>query len=249
MKINKNKVKVVSLYLLSLVILTLIAVSVYLSSSKEEKSQEDKQNELSMLLENSHQKDYREMKKEQQKVSYKKYEKELAEKRERKRQEELARKREERRIYLEKVKLARENELKKQREQVKQQREKVRKQVASGNNNDGNVGVSRSSGYQSNYEITHYTAFCPTGCQGKTATGHDVSNTIYYQGYRIVAAPPNVPFNTKLKITYSNGTVVKAIVLDRGGAIQGKKILDLLVSNREEAYRLGRQQVKVEILN
>lgn len=109
--------------------------------------------------------------------------------------------------------------------------------------------ASRGSGYKANYEITHYTAFCPTGCTGKTASGYDVSNTIYYQGYRIVAAPPNIKFYTKLRITYQNGTVVDAIVLDRGGAIKGKPILDLLVSSKEEAYKLGRQKVKVEILH
>lgn len=107
--------------------------------------------------------------------------------------------------------------------------------------------VSRGSGYQSNYELTHYTAFCPTGCTGKTASGHVVSNTIYYQGLRIVAAPKNISFYTKLRITYGDGTKIDAIVLDRGGDIVSGR-LDLLVSNRDEAYRLGRQQVKVEIL-
>jgi 3D (Asp-Asp-Asp) domain-containing protein len=109
--------------------------------------------------------------------------------------------------------------------------------------------ASRSTGYQANYEMTFYTAFCPTGCTGKTASGHDVSNTIYYQGYRIVAAPPNIKLYTKLRITFADGNRIDAIVLDRGGAIQGKPILDLLVSSREEAYRLGRQQVKVEVIN
>lgn len=95
--------------------------------------------------------------------------------------------------------------------------------------------------------MTHYTAFCDTGCTGVTATGYDVSNTIYYQGYRIVAAPPNIAFYTKLRIHYSDGSSVDAIVLDRGGAIQGK-ILDLLVSSKSEASNLGRKQIKVEII-
>lgn len=107
--------------------------------------------------------------------------------------------------------------------------------------------VSRSSNYQSNYEMTHYTAFCDTGCAGITAAGVDVSSTIHYQGLRIVAAPPNIPLYTKLRITYADGTRIDAIALDRGGAIKGK-LLDLLVSSKEEAYRLGRQQVKVEII-
>lgn len=108
------------------------------------------------------------------------------------------------------------------------------------------VVVSRSNGYSSTYEITHYTAYC-NGCTGKTASGYDVRNTIYYNGYRIVAAPPSIAFNTKLKITYSDGTIINAIVLDRGKDITSKR-LDLLVVNKDEAYLLGRQSVKVEII-
>lgn len=111
------------------------------------------------------------------------------------------------------------------------------------------VEVSRGSGRSVSYEVTHYTAFCNTGCVGVTATSYDVSNTIYYQGMRIVAAPPNIPFYTKLRITYRNGNSFNAIVLDRGGAIRGKNILDVLVSSKSEAYALGRQQVKVEVLH
>lgn len=241
MKINKNKVKVVFLYLLSLAILTLIATLIYSSSVKEESSLEDKKKELSLLLDNSHQKSYKEMKDEQYKLVYKKYEDDLNLKREREKKEALAKKREERRIYLEQKKLARDSEVK-----LRQQREKLNNKVAS---REQPVSVSRGSGHQSSYEITHFTAFCSTGCTGRTATSYDVSNTIYYQGYRIVAAPPNIKFYTKLKIRYSDGTVIRAIVLDRGGAIRGKPILDLLVSSNEEAYRLGRQQVTVEIIN
>lgn len=108
------------------------------------------------------------------------------------------------------------------------------------------VVVSRSNGYSSTYEITHYTAYC-NGCTGKTASGYNVRNTIYYNGYRIVAAPPSIAFNTKLKITYADGTIINAIVLDRGKDITSKR-LDLLVGNKDEAYRLGRQSVKVQII-
>lgn len=111
------------------------------------------------------------------------------------------------------------------------------------------VVVSRSENYSVTYEATFYTAFCPTGCIGITASGYDVSNTIYYEGYRIVAMPPNIPFYTKLKITLEDGTSFKAIVLDRGGDIQAPYRMDILVASRDEAYQLGRQSVKVEVLN
>lgn len=110
-----------------------------------------------------------------------------------------------------------------------------------------NQVASRGSNYKSDFEITFYTAFCNTGCIGKTASGYDVSSTIYYEGYRIVAAPKSLAFYTKLRIYFSDGTSIDAIVLDRGGDI-GAGRLDLLVSSKKEAYELGRQQVKVEIL-
>lgn len=111
------------------------------------------------------------------------------------------------------------------------------------------VVVSRSKNYEVDYEATFYTAFCSTGCTGVTASGYDVSNTIYYQGYRVVAMPPHIPFYTKLLITLEDGTSFKAVVLDRGGDIQRPNRIDILVSSKEEAYNLGRQTVKISVLN
>lgn len=106
--------------------------------------------------------------------------------------------------------------------------------------------VSRGSGYKTNYEATFYTAQCE-GCTGKSASGQWVNKSIYYQGYRVVAAPPGVPFFTKLKIELANGEIINAIVLDRGGDIKGKR-LDILVATKSEAIQLGRQQVTVEVV-
>lgn len=110
--------------------------------------------------------------------------------------------------------------------------------------------VSRGGGYKSTYNLTHYSAFCPTCAPygGITASGYDISNTIYYKGYRIVAMPSNIPLYTKVRLHYSNGEKIDAIVLDRGGDIVGKRA-DLLVNSTEEAYRLGRFNVEIEILN
>ena len=100
---------------------------------------------------------------------------------------------------------------------------------------------------EKSFVITHYTSKC-YGCTGITASGYNVKNTIYYKDYRIVAAPKSIPLYTKMKITYQDGTKVNAIVLDRGGAIRANK-LDLLVTNKKEAYRLGKQVVAVKIIN
>lgn len=139
--------------------------------------------------------------------------------------------------YLAKVEAERIAKLKLEEERKKKAEAEKKKTVA----------VSRGNSYQTNYEATFYTAQCK-GCSGKSASGEWVNKSIYYKGYRVVAAPPGIPFYTKLKITLANGEIIEAIVLDRGGDIKGKR-LDILVSTKNEAYQLGRQQVKVEILN
>lgn len=97
------------------------------------------------------------------------------------------------------------------------------------------------------YEATFYTASC-RGCSGTTAMGVDVRHTTQYKGYRVVAADRSIPFGTIMRITFADGMVINAIVADRGGGIKGKR-LDVLVASYDEAIRLGRQQVTVQILN
>lgn len=141
---------------------------------------------------------------------------------------------------IRKARIKREEELNRQKQVVNMSKNNYTKT----NNNKMDNDVSNGT----TYELTFYTAYCPTGCSGVTATGYNVSNTIYYNGYRVVAASPEIPFYTKMRITMQDGTVMNAIVLDRGGAIHGN-ILDVLVSNRDEAYRLGRQKATVQIVN
>lgn len=95
---------------------------------------------------------------------------------------------------------------------------------------------------------THYDAFCDTGCIGITATGYDVSNTIYYDGMRVVAVDPNlIPLGTIMTVHTSYGSF-KAIALDTGGAIKGYRI-DILEASEREAYKKGIVQAKVVIQN
>lgn len=95
-------------------------------------------------------------------------------------------------------------------------------------------------------EFTYYTANCK-GCSGKTYTGYDVRNTVYYNGMRILATDPNViPTYSIVRFEF-NGEMVTGIALDKGGAIKGHKV-DMLVATRQEAITLGRQVKKVEIL-
>ena len=96
-------------------------------------------------------------------------------------------------------------------------------------------------------EATAYVSTCE-GCSGITASGYDVRSTIYTpEGLRVLAAPPSIPFHTKMRVTLSDGSSFIGEVLDRGGAITEGK-LDILVESRAEAYRLGRQSAKVEVI-
>lgn len=94
---------------------------------------------------------------------------------------------------------------------------------------------------------THYTSRCE-GCSGITATGIDVTRTIYVNGLRVIAVDPRViPLGSIVRVEYADGTTFKAIAGDVGGAIKNRRI-DVLVASESEAYRLGKQTVTVTIL-
>lgn len=95
-------------------------------------------------------------------------------------------------------------------------------------------------------EASYYTARCK-GCTGITKTEVNVRNTTTYQGMRIIATDPNViPLWSIVEIKSNKGSY-KAISLDIGGVIRGKKI-DVLVGTTQEALNLGRHDVQVRIL-
>ena len=87
------------------------------------------------------------------------------------------------------------------------------------------------------------TAYCPCArCCGKfadriTASGQPVTAN----GGRFVAAPPEIPFGTMLRIP-GYGTVP---VLDQGGAIKGAR-LDVFFPTHQEALRWGRQRLEIQ---
>jgi 3D (Asp-Asp-Asp) domain-containing protein len=93
------------------------------------------------------------------------------------------------------------------------------------------------------------TAYCPGPCCcgpracGVTASGAVVSD-LWKAGLQGIAADRRMPFGTILNIQ----GLGRCIVLDRGGAIRGKRI-DLLMRTHEEAKRFGVRRLKVEVLN
>ena len=106
--------------------------------------------------------------------------------------------------------------------------------------------------------VTAYTAFCTDGCNGYTASGRYIGNSIYYNDkdygkVRIVAADKSYPFGTIVRLNNLKyyGKEIYAIVLDRGGAIGKNKraIFDLLLPNEKSANDFGvAKKVNCDIL-
>lgn len=135
----------------------------------------------------------------------------------------------------------------KELERLKKENKTLSSSVKPASKSD-NTAHKESEG-KGEFSATFYTAYCPTGCTGVTASGYDVSNTIYSpEGYRIIAADTGVlPMDSIVDITLENGDSFRAKVMDRGGDIKGNR-LDILVASRDEAYALGRQNAKVSVV-
>lgn len=105
---------------------------------------------------------------------------------------------------------------------------------------------SSTSGRKLSMQVTAYTSTCQ-GCSGITKAGVNVSNTIYYQGYRVIAADTSILKMYSIVEIKTKSSTFKAIVIDTGGAIRGN-ILDLLVNTYSEAIEFGRQQATVTVV-
>ncbi|MEK5521022.1 ubiquitin-like domain-containing protein [Heyndrickxia sp. FSL W8-0423] len=102
-------------------------------------------------------------------------------------------------------------------------------------------GESEAGGTEYYVSSTAYTANC-NGCSGQTATGINLHSN---PNLKIIAVDPNfIPLGTKV---YVEGYGY-AVAADTGGAIKGRKI-DVFFNNNSQAYRWGRKQVKIRILN
>lgn len=103
------------------------------------------------------------------------------------------------------------------------------------------------NGKSINVVATAYTAYCE-GCTGKTFRGHDVRNTEYKNGYRVIATDPNViPLGSLVKVE-SETMSFTGIADDIGGAIKGNKI-DILVDSKNRANNFGVQNAKATIIS
>lgn len=107
---------------------------------------------------------------------------------------------------------------------------------------------NEGGGYSMTVEATAYTNHPSENgsYDGRvlTKTGYDITDTIYYNGMRIIATDPNVIPTGSIVDIEGYG---KAIALDTGGAIQGNRI-DYLVGSDQEATNFGRRNVNVKII-
>ncbi|RIW29879.1 DUF348 domain-containing protein [Bacillus salacetis] len=113
---------------------------------------------------------------------------------------------------------------------------------SSSSSSSSSASSSPSSGGKEFYvSSTAYTGSC-NGCSGVTATGINLKAN---PGVKVIAVDPSViPLGTKV---YVEGYGY-AVAADTGGAIKGNKI-DVFFSSKSDAYRWGRKQVKIKILN
>lgn len=88
---------------------------------------------------------------------------------------------------------------------------------------------------------TAYTAYC-NGCSGITKTGINLKQN---PGLKVIAVDPNViKLGTKVHVEGYG----YAIAGDIGGAIKGNKI-DVFIPSKADAYKWGRKNVKITILD
>ncbi|MCY9063254.1 3D domain-containing protein [Bacillus inaquosorum] len=111
-----------------------------------------------------------------------------------------------------------------------------------------NESVNETPSAWQTFEASAYTADCPEGCSGVTATGVDVTRTIYHAGKRIIAVDPSViALGSTVEVKQADGTTFEAVAQDTGGYIKGAKI-DVLVADEADAMQFGRQSVQVRVI-
>lgn len=105
------------------------------------------------------------------------------------------------------------------------------------------VKVSSDIAYEATFNVSFYTSeYASTGKnKGHSAYGITASGTKATVG-RTVACPKNIEFGTKIYIEGFGERICE----DRGGAIKTGHI-DLYVATEKEAYKLGRQYLKVKV--
>lgn len=133
--------------------------------------------------------------------------------------------------------------------QQQQKQETKQNQTASNSKSESAKSTEQSTnskpqqeaGKTMTVEATAYTAFCD-GCSGTTSTGIDLRSN---PNQKVIAVDPSViPLGSKVHVE-GYGTAVAG---DIGGAIKGNRI-DVFIPSKDEAYKWGRKQVKIQVLD
>ena len=174
-------------------------------------------------------------------------ERRLAEEKAKQEAERKAKQEAERKAKQEAERKAKQEAERKAAEEAKRKAEEKKKAANSSNQVTATPVSTAPSKKVMTFESTAYTNNAGDnktyGGRVLTATGHDVTNSIYYKGMRIIAVDPSViPLGS---VVHIHG-VGDAIALDTGGRIKGH-ILDLLVDSKREALNWGRRHIKVTI--
>ncbi|EAH3832197.1 hypothetical protein D5014_12050 [Listeria monocytogenes] len=129
--------------------------------------------------------------------------------------------------------------------------EHLKTQVSNEKTNKTQIAKMSENEEKNTWQTGEFTAYYPANneMQGGTVTakGDNLCDSLYYNGYQIIAAPPEIPFDTVLEIEV-DGQVIKGIVRDRGGAIKGNKF-DIALANKTNAYDFGRKNGGWRITN
>ncbi|HJF31502.1 MAG TPA: LysM peptidoglycan-binding domain-containing protein [Sporosarcina psychrophila] len=131
----------------------------------------------------------------------------------------------------------------KQKLSIASSAKKSKKTAATANKPAGKT-ISRSSSTKPVKEFTvsatAYTAYC-NGCSGITKTGINLREN---SDLKVIAVDPNViKLGTKVHVEGYG----YAIAGDTGGSIKGNKI-DVFIPSKSEAYKWGRKNVKITIV-
>lgn len=127
-------------------------------------------------------------------------------------------------------------EQKKRLLELKRKQELKRQSVSRGSQPIGETYIYEVTFYTANYESTGKN-------KGDSGYGLTASGTTVQEG-RTVACPRNLKLGTKIHIEGFGYRICE----DRGGAIKNR-VLDVYVESLDKAIQLGRQKLKVTILN
>lgn len=146
---------------------------------------------------------------------------------------------------IQELQLELENEKEKKSSKI-EELEKTKEELKKANNKLSSRATRGGAATKGKYQDFQATFYCPcTKCCGKNAKGITASGTKVKEGRTIAVDPNVIPLGSKVEI---EGFGSSYIAEDTGSAVKGN-IVDIFVNSHKEAKRLGRQNVRVKVLD